>query len=258
MVRFGRILPTLVVSLATILWAAPPPAQATFELRIYEDGNIASPLLSLQDSDNDGSIAYTGNVGTDFNLAFTFATSNSPGDSDVGIVTVSNTRITNLTGATHSLTIAVSSQGFMSPSGSGLTLVNTTSGSVTRGTISGNFTTYVDQGNGLFGMSDIQTAAVTFSQTTGTSFAGTTLQSPLTLAGPYSITNVGNYTFGASASMTLTGGNSQVQAPDPSSTTGGTGGVLTPAPSGLVLALTGMPLFSLGCWFRARRRNDAQ
>jgi hypothetical protein len=245
MVRFGRTLPLVAALLVAAAWATPPPARADFQLRIYEDlgsGNVATatPLLTLSDTSGSGVIQYSGNVG-DFNLAFTYATTNSPGG-DTGIVTVSNTRITNRTGAAHEITIAVSSQGFTSPSGANLTLENSSSGTVQRGTVTGDFTSFVDRQNGLFGVSDLSSSAFTYSGVAGTdsaSFAGTTFNGYLPELGPvYSITNVGDYNFSGGASVTLTGGLSEVHAP---------------APPGLVLALSGVPLLSVGYWFRRRR-----
>jgi hypothetical protein len=241
MVRIGRTFPLLVACLtAAAFWATPPPARADFQLRIYEDGNFLAAPGVLTDGGS-GVITYSGNAG-DFNLAFTYATSNSPGADNVGIVTVANTRITNNTNATHTLTIEVSSQGFDLPTGDSLSLLNSASGTISRGSINGSFTSYVDRSNSLFGKSDVAAPAVTFAGTAGTnsaSFSGTTEVYPFSSTGTYSITNVGTYTFAAGASMTLTGGLSEVHAP---------------APPGLVLALSGMPLLGFGCWFRGRRR----
>jgi hypothetical protein len=245
MVRIGRTFPLLVACLtAAAFWATPPPARADFQLRLYEDGVFLAAPGVLTDGGS-GVITYSGNAG-DFNLAFTYATSNSPGADNVGIVTVANTRVTNTASATHTLTIEVSSQGFNVPTGDSLTLLNSASGTVSRGTISGSFNSYADRNNALFGTSDLAAPALTFTGTAGTlsaSFSGSTELYPLTSTGLYSITNVGTYTFGAGASITLTGGLSEVHAP---------------APPGLVLALSGMPLLGFGCWFRGRRRATQQ
>jgi hypothetical protein len=228
-------------------WATPPPARADyqFQLKIYEDlgsqsFQSATPLLTLVDTTQSGVIQYSGSVG-DFNLAFTYATSNSPGTEN-GIVTIANTRVTNTKSVAHSLTIAVSSTGFQTTSD---TLVNSASGTISRGTVYGDFTSYVDRTNTLFGAGDVKTPAVLFSGTAGTpssSFSGTSFASGLN-TGPdmmYSITNVGNYNFAGNASVTLTGGYSET---------------IAPVPSGVVLALSGVPFLGLSFWFRRRWQN---
>jgi hypothetical protein len=230
---------------AGAFWATPPPARADFQLVLYEDGQqLSLPSAGganyLSDSGS-GVITYSGNAG-DFNLAFTYATSNSPGQDGVGIVTVSNTRVTNRTSAQHTLSIQVSSQYFSTPTGDGLTLVNSASGTVTRGTITGSFVSYVDRNNTLFGLNDIVTDPVAFTGVSGTgsaSFSGTSMFTPFTSNGTYSITNIGNYNFSGMASITLTGGLSEVHAP---------------APASAVLACSAVPLLGFGCWFRRRRR----
>jgi hypothetical protein len=244
-VRSRRILPALVALFAWgCFWATPPPARADyqFQLNIYEDGVLLKSLTDKDVGQTLGSISYSGTV-KDFNLQFTYATSNTPGtDGTNGIVTIANTRVTNTTSAAHTLTIAVSSTGFQTNSDA---LINTASGSVNRGSISGNFTSYVSRDNALFGMSDISTTPVTFSGAAGTgsaSFSGTTQSATFAVTPDitYSITNVGNYTFAGNASITLTGGYSET---------------IAPVPSGVVLALSGVPFLGFSCWLRRRWQN---
>ena len=254
--RSFRKLAALVLVAWGGFWATPPPARADFALQMSVDGQ-ASTLGILTDVGQmtPGVIQYSGSVSVGstayFNLAFTYATSNSPGDSN-GIVTIANTRITNLTGSAHTLTIAVSSTGFATPGVD--QLYSTMSGSVTRYSATGSFTSYVDLNNGLFVTSNpsdpskvINAPTLAFSAaalTPNASFSGTSISDTFGASNAdgspivYSITNVSNYTIAGGGSLTLSGGNSETVAP---------------APSGMVLALSGVPLLGLGCWLRRRR-----
>jgi hypothetical protein len=258
--RFGRtrVAPAALL-LAAALWATPPPARADFQIQLYEDGNLLASPGTLSDNGS-GVITYTGMAG-DFSIAFTF-NSTTPGADDKGTLSVDNARITNRTSAEHTLTMMVSSQGFTSPAGSALSLVNSISGTVSRGTVEGNLTTYADRGNTLFGTSDLATDTFKYAATTVVGFvdpdlaanlpppsntfagsqdtAGTTTTSGFSTGGTYSITSVGNFDLYGFSSVTFSE-LSQVHAP---------------APSGVVLALSGVPVLGLGSWFRARRRQN--
>jgi hypothetical protein len=103
----------------------------------------------------------------------------------------------------------------------------------------------MDRNNQLYGVSGASTAAtapVLFSgtaQTPSASFSGSSLASNVNPGSLYSITQIGNYNFGAGASMTLTGGVSET---------------VNPVPSALVLVLSGSPVLAAGCWFCGRKR----
>ena len=222
-------------------WATPPPARADFELTLSEAGSSVSSLtLSDTSQGTPGVIQYSGNFGN-FWLQFTFATSNSPGTAaGNGIVTIANTNLTNKDSVAHTLTISVSSTGFITP---GIDqLYSTASGSITRYSASGDFTSYVDRNNTLFGTSDIAAPTLSFSGaalTNNASFSGTSISDNFSVGNnAYSITNVSDYTLAGGGSLTLSGGNSETVAP---------------APSGVVLALSGVPLLAVGCWLRRRR-----
>jgi hypothetical protein len=233
--------------------------RADFQIMISEDGvSLASPGV-LSDGGT-GSISYSGMAG-DFSIAFTYTT-NSPGADSFGFFSTDSLRITNRSVAEHTLTIAVSSSGFNTPLGGPLTLVNSISGTVTRGTLEGNYTSYADRTGTLFGTSDLATATLSFVATTVQGFVdpdlaanqppptntfstsqdtttGTSLIYGFGSDGTYSVTSIGNFDLYAGSSVTV----SELS------------GVHAPAPPGLVLALSGIPVLGLGSWFRARRKQ---
>jgi hypothetical protein len=250
MVRFGRTRFAVAALLAAALWATPPPVRADFQVRLYEDGQLLTAPGTISDNGT-GLITYSGQAG-DFSVSLSF-TSTSPGAGNLGIVSTDSSRITNRSSAEHTLTVALSSQGFNVPNGGPLTLVNSVSGTVGRGTLTGDFSSYADRNNTLFGTSDLTAPTVTFAaSTTGfvdpdlgpgaaplsNSFSGMSLNYGFDSELVYSITSVANFdlTGGASVNFSAT---SEVHAP---------------APPGLVLALSGIPLLGLGSWFQGRRR----
>ena len=131
-------------------------------------------------------------------------------------------------------------------------MLDTVSGSLVSGTVSGSVVSYADAENNLF--------ATTTSLPNGIGNDGAFASSGLdlnfsasgssksisangsalgfTTSGPYSLTFVESFTLSAGGSLTLTGGNVQV---------------VTPAPSTAVLALSGLPLLGLGLWLRRRK-----
>jgi hypothetical protein len=140
--------------------------------------------------------------------------------------------------------IFVSSTGFTSPqSPPPLNLKTASSITEDSGHTVVHFTSYADSSNTLFGMTGgtVVSNGVSYSATgqqgTGAT-ANPTLFSPN--GATYSLTNTGQYTMDAGTSLTVVSGNTTVTA--------------TPAPPGVVLALSALPVLALGQWMRRRRK----
>lgn len=241
MVRSPHSWPLLAAVIATVVfWATPPPARAGFEVT-FTDVNTGQTYSQT----GTGSITVTNLTVGNFYINLSAATTNSPGATSGAYVTILNSDVLNTSSTTDTLKVAVSATGFSTPGGVGVELINTVSGTIASGTVSnGNFTSYVDTSNTLFGTSGatvFSTPAVTFSGTGPTSFSGTTVNNNIVTVGSnYSITAVGSYT--------TTGGSEILFS-------GGEGETVVPAPSGLTLALSGFPLLGFGGWFWGRKRR---
>jgi hypothetical protein len=122
--------------------------------------------------------------------------------------------------------------------------MDTVSGSVSAGTVSGDFQGFTNVPDTLFGKG----FASQFLTIPSTSAAGSfSLSGSATGFSPngatYSMSIFENLTLSGHAALTLTGGNVQiVQA--------------VPAPAGILLALTALPLF--GVWSYRRKKQATQ
>jgi len=240
-----RIRNLLSVAAAALVGAAvlgsPTRADAAFELRLSEDGG--APIVVNVPSST-GPAIYSGLVGSDFLISLSVGTSNSPGGLN-GLVQDANITIQNLSGSSHVLHISASAQDFTSPnSPPPLYLLDTVSGTLVNGSVSGNFQGFADASNALFGTGfagqNLLFSAAGLSQSisgNGSAFGF----SPN--GNPYSISIFANFTIGGGSLLTLTGGNAQTAA--------------APAPAALVLALTGLPVFGVAGWIRRRRAVTA-
>jgi len=153
------------------------------------------------------------------------------------------TSIRNNSGSAQTITITVTSgggaheEGFSAPqSPPPLNLLSTASGTPGSGaTVTGTFKSWGDASDVEFGHGKAApviniNATVSYANTTTTSFSPNTM---------YSLTDEAVYT--------ITGGKS-------TDASGQTDIFPTPAPAGLVLSLTGLPLFGLGVWLRRRSK----
>jgi hypothetical protein len=213
-------------------------------MTIQEDGGKVETFTAV--AANGGTVSWSGGFGlsgkggSDFNIALAWANSNSPGSTLQGVANQANVFVVNNTGSEHTLHINVSAQGFTSPtSPPPLNVLDTVSGSGISGSVSGDFQGFADATNALFG-TGFASSDLIFNwngQSQSTAVNGSQYGfSPD--ANQYSLSIFGNFTFGANASVTLTGGNVQT--------------VPTPTPAGLALVLAGLPI--LGLRYLRRRR----
>ena len=117
--------------------------------------------------------------------------------------------------------------------------MDTTSGTLVNGHISGDFQGFADATDTLFGKG-FAAPDLTFSESgLSQSFSKNGSKSGFSPNGStYSLSVFGNFTLNGGSNVTLTGGNVQT--------------VATPVPSSGVLILSGLPLLGLGFWLRRR------
>jgi len=236
---------TAVVFGATIAGAAVH-AHAALVLQLQEDsGTVVTVSVPV----NSGPAMFTGTIGTggsggtDFTVVLSIGTSNSPGTPGSALTQESNILITNNTGSTHTLHINVSAQGFTSPnSPPPLVLMDTVSGTLVNGSVSGSLQGFADATNTLFG-TGTPAPKLTFSASgLSKSFSVDGHAAGFSPDGnTYSLSLFADYTLGGGSSLTLTGGN--VQA------------VPTPEPATVVMALSGLGLFGASRLRRSRRAD---
>lgn len=228
---FVKRLGTMAFLAAALVFAAPPPAWADFELKIIEDGSVKATFMSATNT-----VSATNGTYGDFTITGLSYIANRPGGT-IGRVSGGTIDVSG-TGA-HTLTIEVSATDFTKPSGPGGFLGNAVGGTLVSGAnITGDATGYVDRGNSIFGTGDVATPTATFDSSTSPSgsFSADTHVGGFNLSIPYSLTQVldfktqGSTEFNATSNVT----------------------VAVPAPGALVLALTGLPFVGLGWWRRRR------
>jgi hypothetical protein len=247
MFRLGKRSPIFAALLtsAALLGLAPPAGAGQFQIDYSIDGGplVKAPgQVTVATASGSQVVWSDSNVGGLFSVALTFATSNSPGVAGTALVTQSNNSISTLyTSGTHSLSIYVSATGFASSPGSSPDILSTAS-SITENTgkASVAYTSYADTSNRLFGTSGpTVTSVLTSYSVAGNAGKGkqnSTMFSPH--GATYSLTDRGQYELAAGTSITVVSGNAEVTP--------------TPAPAGVVLVLSGMPLLVFGGWLRRR------
>jgi hypothetical protein len=122
-------------------------------------------------------------------------------------------------------------------------VLDTVSGSVAKGSlVSGTAQGFADKTNTLFGQQFASTLLTFGPNGTSTSFSQDgEVDGFTTLPGsqPYSLTFTETFTLAGNSSITLTGGNVQTAVP---------------APTGLVLVLSAVPILGLGFWRRRQKQ----
>jgi hypothetical protein len=240
--------PLLALLAGVAVMALPPPARADFELKIYDDGTLVGggPIVS-----QDGhTIAYAAST-ADFAITGGFALSNSPGANNLGTISISNLSVnyTATDSAPHSLTLELSANGFMVPVSppfilsSSVSYVTVPMAQNASGSVS--FQSFVDTNNQMFASggpgvysTNLQSSAVDNGTLTNAG-ALATQQTLFSGSVPYSLMDRTVLTFDSSGVMGMLGATA----------------VATPAPAGLMLALTGLPVLGFGLgWRRLRRR----
>jgi len=256
MLRVFKLLPQAAVLLAgAVLLATPPPAQASFQLRAtsYDaSGNLVSSQIQ-NSGGGPGSAQVASFSLSDFSVTIVTNISNTgPGFS-------SHSSTVNLTyngpaGATsHTLLVEVLGDSYTNPTAGTLSVISSNGSPSTSGLLANNvqMTSGVINGNVALGANATLATTPLGSQlgmTTGVGTMGSASSvlvpnpasgSPFAIANPFTFYQT--YTFG----LFQTSGQS-------GSLTAGSTVVATPAPAGLVLALSGLPVLGGAGWLRRR------
>jgi len=247
----------LVVAAAAAILGAPSRADANFAVRFFDgtntltvvdgtaaDGNTIDPSRITVNAGNAGVQAFITASGFDI-TGSTFSFRNGTGPGGTSVMTDAHTEVERTGAGSATLTITSGYDGFTLPVGGTLFTNSTITFSATpAGANSFAFANFIDN------VPPVQNLA------SPTGVSGST--GPATLGPPPANLSTGQTTFNRTTSpfqaynlstITLTNG-------DFVSYTATTNISAAPAPAGLVLALTGIPLLGLGLRFR-RRRDQA-
>jgi len=254
MMRSRLFLPVVALLLGAVILGVPNHAHATFQIRASVD-NGATWKYATDEGAGDAFVGVPGFINGSFffsnvTLFVTVGQSKpitgNPGTSliDVGINGSFVAAGSPFFGIGGSVIVDISDTGFTSPaSPSGPGILTASLGGGGMGTLPANtqFTAYANGGPGgnlLYGGIDPTTGSVFWTPTA-------TVSSPTTFASVPSPNLVAPYSL--SARTTFSGAAGSTFSIDNHLT------YTNPAPAGLVLALTGVPVLGLRAWFRRRR-----
>jgi hypothetical protein len=242
--QLQRAFPAVLVLAGTVAALTfAPAARAGFQLRV-SNGSTSVTLTDNGPGDASsvpGQIVYASNVGA-FVIDATVAASN------VGSLTISSLNVWTYRPGT--LTVSLTDTDFTAPPGSGgsglllTSKISTTSGPSTPG-ISFQFQSYADANNQAFATTGATPGA---QGPFTTAVSGNNKSTSFSWNGKYSLTSVATINFGGQGGFLGLSGATDVSAPS---------GVLTPAPGGLTLALSGLPLLAGALWFWRRKQQLA-
>lgn len=216
------------------LFAAPNSARATFELSIRIDGG---PMTLVASGADFGAISYTGTASGIFDIRILGGSSTN--GNALSDLLGSTTRVTNLTGANHVLQVFLTQTNYSLPSGNPLIVSSSMGGTVNTGTVvlTNIFQAYADATNAAYGTGGFTNGPQT-AVASGSSFDTGSVSGLFTRSGDYSLTSVVTLDMSGGAVMNY---SNQINVQN------------VPAPAGLVLALSGMPVLGVGTWLRRRK-----
>jgi hypothetical protein len=239
--KFRLVAPALALF---ALFLSATPSRADLQLALSEDGGAMTVVATLGGGPG-GSTSFTGSFGpgsggTDFTV--TLLGGSSSNGASLSDLLSSTVRVTNNTGAQHTLQLWVTQSGYTLPAGTPLSVESGMGGSVNVGTVglTGIFQGYADKNNGLFGITDFTNGPQNATQTGSTLDTGSATGSFNRTAGqPYSLTIV--------STLVMSGGGQLNYAAHIN-----VHSAAIPAPAGLVLAASGAVALALA---RLRRRK---
>ena len=224
----------------------PQAARAALEISLQEDGGpvtVIGPAADFTD------LSFNGTFG-DFKIVFLGASSDNGtvGGMPADLMT-STTKVTNTSGATHTLVIGVTQTDYTLPGGPTSTDVMTShiGGSVNTGGVGQTLTfqSYANNSNGLFDTVGATTTGPQSPDVTGSSSSSFDSEPDPSVLFPRSSAMYSVTTYNT---ITLVSGGTLNYA----STTTITG---TPAPAGFILAFAACPALGLGAWLKRRARK---
>jgi hypothetical protein len=237
MIRIRNYLPFVVAALvgAAIL-GAPTQAQAGFSMTLSDsDGNFVTVNdNSLADSDSrSGVIGFFGALGS-FNIQLSVGTSNAPGTEHLAQLTINNTSISSAGfNGDKTITLTLEDTGFTSPQPQPGKPVTMDSQLATTALPTGSTVTFQSFLDGAAGTKLI------LNKVDGASVSDEVFVS----GNPFTLKNITTYTVkGQGANIPLTVQSSGITVAH------------LPAPAGVVLAMTGLPVVGLACWLRRKAK----
>ena len=257
MLRFRSFLPVAALLVGAVILGAPTQARASFAITVFVDTVNQGVVLSAGSNANDFSVDPV-NV-TNFHISSISSLTNWTGAPDGAVM--SNTtnlsiRTTFALPGTHTITIVISENGWLAPTGSPLALSSTAGGTI--GHVGGGSNTvfatnqgFLDNSNtlattltpgGAFTPLATATAVASGTSTSNLNYTPSPGINAATPGGtPFNMTQVFSFKF------TVTGGSQST------ANVSGTVVASVPAPAGLTLALAGAPFLGVGTWLRRRR-----
>jgi len=223
------------------------PARAAFEIALQEAGVNGGASTVVVSGTNFSNLNWDGTYG-DFTVEVLGGSAHNA--ASLSDLLSSTTRVTNNSSATQTLKIIVSQTDYTLPSGSTLSVESGLGGSVSTGTLTMTniFQAYADAGNTLRGTTDFTTGPQTASPN-GSTFDTGSARGTFLRTGSYSLTTITTFTLSG-------GGVANFSAHENVTAPGVVPNQPLPAPAGLVLALTGIPVLGLGAWVRRRAAGE--
>ena len=229
MLRMRRTWFLPVILAGAVILGMPPPAPADFTLTLHEQGY--SDLVIHDNGAGDlstanGVIIFGGTFGT-FSITAEIGSSNSATATAPAVLTINQLAIQSNDAGTGKLTITLTDTGFSAPNPGPALMQSQLSTTAMTGTGSVSFQSFLDGTGGT-------------KLTLNTAPGGKNATDAVTIGGsPYTLSNVTTVTLSAGGTMQSTGITT----------------VATPAPTGVELAVTGLPLLGVGLWLHRRRRR---
>jgi hypothetical protein len=224
MIRFRKSLLLTVALVGIVMLGAPTQAHATFTLRLQSGAND----LTVTDNDSNdlsvasGVITFGGSFGSFF-VQVTTGSSNSASATEPAQITINNLSITGASSSTLTLTLTDTSF-VVPPPGPALMQSQLSTTQIPQGTTV-TYQSFVHGSPGtLLSLNSVDGDVV---------FDLMTVPST-----PYTLSSISTFALGAAGTVQTTG-ITQLSA--------------VPAPAGLVIALTGMPVLGVGTWLRRRK-----
>jgi len=253
MSRFRKFLPSMMAALIGVgILGAPSKAQAAFTLFLQQAGVNSGNITAVASGPDFTPLNFSGNYG---NFTVTFLGATSTNGNTLSSLLSSTTSVTNndLTAA-HTLRLWVSQTNYTLPGGTQLNVESGMGGTVNIGVLGplGVFQAFADRNNNLLAAGTLTGGGATADFTNGpqnASQVGSTFDTGSAVGlftrngpnAPYSLTS--------EATLTMSAGGNVNYANHINVTA-------TPAPAGIVLALTGVPC-AVGAWLR-RRKGETQ
>jgi hypothetical protein len=233
---------------AVVAVGVPGAARADFLIQVQDDGG-GTQTFNLSQPSASGSLTTPAITTAHFTVSFINATG-TPGSTTS---TESQTAfvVTNTDSGSHTLSIMTTVQGYTNPVVAPVLVTDTVAGLITGGTVTGGvFKGSADTTNALtnitaqVGNFTDPALNLSFSGTTGTSFAASGSKSGFSPGGAYSLSTYMQFTLSGHGGLTVTTGSVSAI------------GANVPVPATLALLACGAPGF-LGLGFFLRRRQSA-